>query len=145
MLIINSLVYTLNGTKLLCYTKCTYPHFTYRKTKRLKCSFKSTFQVILAGDVKLNPRPDLRPGASICTTTSSKRKTAPKCTSRNKGVGANRKRLCCTCLSLTHVSCSTLHLREQTAKRWPFPNYGFVRIVLFLNYLSPAKEHLTIL
>ena len=79
----------------------------------------ATFQLILCGDVEANPGPTLR---RKCKTSdmsktqqnrTSKRKSSP-CSICAKGVGSNRKRLICTsCLSLTHVSCSTLPIKQQ--------------------------------
>ena len=56
----------------------------------------ATFNLILSGDIEQNPGP------------------SPKCTECEKGVGTNRKRLMCdVCLSLTHLSCSTIPIVQH--------------------------------
>ena len=70
-------------------------HSRIKRTKRrvnYYANSVATFNLILSGDIEQNPGP------------------SPKCTECNEGVGTNRKRLTCdVCLSLTHLSCSTIH------------------------------------
>ena len=82
---------------------------TERKIKRSKCRVNyyancvATFNLILCGDIELNPGPGLR-----------SRNNTPKCSVCNKGVGTNRKRLQCSqCHNLTHVTCLNISKFEQ--------------------------------
>ena len=73
----------------------------------------ATFQLVLSGDIELNPGPGSNARTNSKKITRSKQKPSP-CTVCWKGVGTNRKRLICpSCLSLTHVSCSYLPLEQQ--------------------------------
>ena len=100
------------------------------------------FQMILSGDIELNPGPALRSGASLSTKTTLKRKPATKCTSRDKGVGINRKRLICTvCFSLTHVSCSNLPLSEQCSIKSAVPT-SWVCPHCTISHLPFANERI---
>ena len=76
-------------------------HLKKNKTKRGKSrvnyyvSHIATYNLILAGDIEINPGPGLHP-----------KPKAPKCNVCDKAVGTNRKRVKCdVCLNLTHVSC----------------------------------------
>ena len=90
-------------------------HSKLRRTKarvQYYSNTTATFNLILSGDIEINPGPGLR-------------SRSPKCTECNIGVGSNRKRLqCTTCLSLTHATCSGLTKAQQTkmtsktVKKW---------------------------
>lgn len=74
-----------------------------------------TFQLILSGDVELNPGPQMRSGHSTLNNKKQKSITAaPKCSLCIKGVGSNRKRLYCDiCKGFTHANCANISTNFQ--------------------------------
>ena len=83
------------------------------KIKRTKCpvnyysNYDATLNLILSGDIELNPGPGLHA-----------RKSTPKCLLCNKGVGTNRKRLQCSqCQNLTHVTCLNISKTAEMLHR----------------------------
>ena len=107
------------------YQNRSLTYFKSCKIKRCKSrtlyysNHSATFQLILCGDVEANPGPTLRRKckSSDSTKIQRKRKSSP-CSICWKGVGSNRKHLICpSCFSLTHVSCSSLSLKQQAQIR----------------------------
>ena len=84
-------------------------HFKNNKIKRGKSRVDyyanqiATCNLILAGDIELNPGPGLHPKTK-----------ASKCNICDKAVGTNRKRVKCdVCHNLRHVSCLNISKHQQ--------------------------------
>ena len=64
----------------------------------------ATYNLVLAGDIYLNPGPGLHPKLK-----------ASKCNVFDKAIGRNRKRVkCSVCHNLTHVSCLNISKHQQS-------------------------------
>ena len=84
----------------------------------------ATYNLILAGDIELNPGPGLH----------AKPKT-PKCNVCDKAVGTNRKRVKCdVCHNLTHVSCL---IDDMHAMNVYYQRYHSLRREILIHPLTP--------
>ena len=109
-------------------------HLKKNKTKRSKswvnyyANHIATCNLILAGDIELNPGPGLHP-----------KPKATKCNVCDKAISENRKRMKCDmCHNLMHVSCLSISKHQQenhTVKTVPLItcNGGLLSTLLFLE------------